>query len=54
MQAADFYTKKSREFDDARRKLIWYYNRVMAGGKWNGIVNPEGFPPPRAAMLFGP
>ena len=51
MQAADFYTKKSREFDDARRKLIWYYNRVMAGGKWNGIVNPEGFPPPRAAML---
>lgn len=51
MQAADLYTKKTREFDDIRRKLILYYNRSMAGGKWNGIVNPEGFPPPRAAML---
>lgn len=51
MQAADFYTKKSREFDDARRKLLWYYNNVMSGGKWKGIVDPEGFPPPRTAML---
>lgn len=51
MQAAGFYTEKAIEFDDARRKLINYYNHSISGGKWNGIVNPESFPPPRAAML---
>lgn len=51
MQAAAFYTKKAHEFDDARRKMLAYYNTIMADGKWNGIVNPEGFPPPRAAMM---
>jgi len=51
MQAAAFYTEKSREAEDARRRLLHYYNHVMRGGKWNGILNPEGFPPPRAAMM---
>ena len=51
MQAAAFYTKKALEFDDARRKMLAYYNTIMANGKWNGMVNPEGFPPPRAAMM---
>ncbi len=51
MQAAKFYTQKAFEFDDARRKMLVYYNKIMAGGKWNGILNPEGFPPPRAAMM---
>lgn len=51
MQAAAFYTKKAQEFDDARRKMLVYYNTIMAGGKWNGILNPEGFPPPRTAMM---
>ncbi|MBQ2922227.1 MAG: glycosyl hydrolase 115 family protein [Tyzzerella sp.] len=51
MQAAAFYTKKALEFDDARRKMLAYYNTIMADGKWNGMVNPEGFPPPRAAMM---
>ncbi len=51
MQAAYFYAKKAVEFDDARRKMLVYYNKIMAEGKWNGIVNPEGFPPPRAAMM---
>lgn len=51
MQAAAFYTKKAFEFDDARRKMLAYYNTIMADGKWNGMVNPEGFPPPRAAMM---
>lgn len=51
MQAAAFYTKKAFEFDDARRKMLAYYNTIMADAKWNGIVNPEGFPPPRAAMM---
>ena len=51
MQAAAFYTEKSRETEDARRQLIHYYNKVICGGKWNGILDPEGFPPPRAAMM---
>ena len=51
MQAASHYTKKAKEFDDVRRKLLLYYNQVMAKGKWNGILDPEGFPPPRTAML---
>ena len=51
MQAAALYTEKSREAEDARRRLLHYYNHVMCGGKWNGILNPEGFPPPRAAMM---
>lgn len=51
MQAAASYVEKSREAEDARRHLLHYYNHVMCGGKWNGILNPEGFPPPRAAMM---
>lgn len=51
MQAAAHYTEKSREAEDARRRLLHYYNHVMCGGKWNNILNPEGFPPPRAAMM---
>ena len=49
--AAEEYARKTREFDDARRKLLVYYNKRMANGKWDGILDPEGFPPPRAAML---
>ncbi|MCM1173789.1 MAG: glycosyl hydrolase 115 family protein [Blautia sp.] len=51
MQAAALYTKRARQFEDARRSMILYYNTVMAGGKWKGIVDPEGYPPPRAAMM---
>ena len=51
MQAAALYTDKSREAEDARRRMLHYYNHVMCGGKWNGILDPEGFPPPRAAMM---
>ncbi len=51
MQAAARYVEKCREADDARRKMLYYYNHVMCGGKWEGILNPEGFPPPRTAML---
>lgn len=51
MQAAAEYAKKTREYEDARRRLVIYYNTKMSGGKWNGILNPEGFPPPRAAMM---
>lgn len=51
MQAAAYYTRLCREFDDARRKLLIYYGDIMAGGKWNGMVTPEDFPPPRTAMF---
>ena len=44
------YTYKSHAFDLARRKLLYYYNHVMSNGKWNGILTPEDFPPPRTAM----
>ncbi len=50
-KAAAEYVKKSREMEDARRRMVIYYNTIMADGKWNGMVNPEGFPPPRAAMM---
>lgn len=50
MQAAALYTKYSKQFDENRRKLLHYYNHIMADGKWSGIVTPEDFPPPRTAM----
>lgn len=51
MRAAAEYAGKTRECEDARRRLVIYYNTKMSGGKWSGILNPEGFPPPRAAMM---
>ncbi|MCR4903718.1 MAG: glycosyl hydrolase 115 family protein [Butyrivibrio sp.] len=48
--AAGFYTQKSLEYDHARRALLHFYNHVMSNGKWNGIVTPEDFPPPRTAL----
>lgn len=50
-QAAELYAKRTRLLEDARRKMLVYYNKRMLGGKWDGILNPEGFPPPRAAMM---
>lgn len=44
------YTKKSLAFDHARQRMLDYYNHVMADGKWDGILTPEDFPPPRTAM----
>ena len=51
--AAAEYVRRTRAFDDARRKMLVYYNKRMAGGKWDAILDPEGFPPPRAAQLPG-
>lgn len=51
MKAAAYYTEKSRESENARRCLLHYYNHEMCNGKWEGILNPEGFPPPRTAMM---
>lgn len=49
-KAAREYTDLCREFDHARRSMLHYYNHVMSNGKWNGILTPEDFPPPRTAM----
>ncbi len=51
MQAAALYAEKAREAEQARSQMLHYYNHVMCDGKWNGILNPEAFPPPRAAMM---
>lgn len=48
--AAKKYTALSLEYDHARRSMLYYYNHVMSNGKWNGMVTPEDFPPPRANM----
>lgn len=47
---AEKCVKIAEEYDTARQALIYYYNHVMSNGKWNGIVTPEDFPPPRTAM----
>ncbi len=49
--AAAFYAGKTRKLEDARRRMLVYYNERMLEGKWKGILNPEGFPPPRTAMM---
>lgn len=50
LRAAEVYTEYSKAFDDLRRKLIYYYNHIMSEGKWEGMVTPEEFPPPKTAM----
>ncbi|WP_407319705.1 glycosyl hydrolase 115 family protein [Isoptericola halotolerans] len=53
MAAADHHLALSRTFDGYRRAMIRAYNTVMSGGKWDGIMTPEDFPPP-ATALFPP
>lgn len=48
--AAAKYTRQGKLLDRARRSMLSYYNHVMSNGKWNGILTPEDFPPPRTAM----
>ncbi len=49
--AALEYTELSLKFDKLRRQMLYYYNHIMSGGKWNNILTPEDFPPPRTAMF---
>ncbi|GAB3088035.1 glycosyl hydrolase 115 family protein [Isoptericola nanjingensis] len=49
--AADRYLEVSREFDAHKRAMIAHYNQVMSGGKWDGILTPEAFPPPTTALF---
>lgn len=50
MQEADKCIELLRRMDDYKRRLIYYYNKIMGGGKWNGILTPEEFLPPCTAL----
>ncbi|MCL2463659.1 MAG: glycosyl hydrolase 115 family protein, partial [Micrococcales bacterium] len=50
-RAADYYLDVSRCFDAHKRAMLHFYNRVMAGGKWDAILAPETFPPPTMALF---
>jgi len=50
MKKADEYTSMSRQMDEHKRRLIYYYNKVMSGGKWDKILTPECFLPPCTAL----
>lgn len=49
-QLANECVELSRNYEDLRRKLIDYYNKALNNGKWDKILTPEDFPPPRTAM----
>lgn len=49
-RASREYTELSKGFEDMRRAMLSYYNKEMCGGKWDGILTPESFPPPRTSM----
>ncbi|MEF3353230.1 glycosyl hydrolase 115 family protein [Paenibacillus sp. GYB006] len=50
MQAADHYVELSKKMMDYKRSMLHFYNKKMSGGKWEGILTPESFPPPPTAM----
>ncbi|UQZ35396.1 hypothetical protein C2I18_18840 [Paenibacillus sp. PK3_47] len=50
MQAADSYVEYAKAMLDNKRSMLHFYNKKMSGGKWDGILTPESFPPPPTAM----
>lgn len=50
MLAADHYVELSVRMQDYKRRMLHFYDRKMSGGKWEGILTPESFPPPPTAM----
>ncbi|MGD0031218.1 glycosyl hydrolase 115 family protein [Paenibacillus illinoisensis] len=50
MQAADRYSELAGKIGDVKRRMLHFYNAKMSGGKWNGILTPESFPPPPTAL----
>lgn len=50
MKAAEEQVRLSRRMDENKRRLIFYYNKVMCGGKWDKILTPECFLPPCIAL----
>lgn len=45
-RAADYYTLCSVKVMKYMKKMLYYYNKGMCLGKWDGILTPESFPPP--------
>lgn len=45
-RAADRQTEISHLYGCEIRALVHWYNRVLAGGKWEDIFTPDTFPPP--------
>ncbi len=50
MKAAEEQVLLSRRMDENKRKLIFYYNKIMCGGKWDKMLTPECFLPPCTAL----
>lgn len=50
MQAADQFTELSAKMMDCKRSMLHFYNKIMSGGKWDGMMTPENFPPPVTVM----
>lgn len=50
MNLAEQYTQNSKEMDEFKRRLLFYYNKRMMHGKWDNILTPESFLPPCMAL----
>lgn len=50
MVQAEQYTLYSRQMDEYKRRVIYYYNKILSEGKWDKIVTPECFLPPCTAL----
>lgn len=50
MQAADEYLSLSRQMDAGKRRMLYYYNHKLKGGKWEDILTPESFLPPPTVL----
>ncbi|WP_140495283.1 glycosyl hydrolase 115 family protein [Bifidobacterium sp. UTBIF-78] len=48
--AQDEQLALSRRFELQKRALIEYYNKHLAGGKWDRMFTPDDFPPPATAL----
>lgn len=48
-RGASEYAGRSLAFERLRRRMLAYYNHRVADGKWDGILTPEEFAPPRTS-----
>ncbi|MCR5101072.1 MAG: glycosyl hydrolase 115 family protein, partial [Butyrivibrio sp.] len=49
-KACDEEIEEMKRADLLKRCVLYYYNKVVSSGKWDGIVTPESFLPPPMAM----
>lgn len=48
-RGAGVYADRSLAYERLRRRMLAYYNHRVANGKWDGILTPEDFAPPRTS-----